>query len=78
MGNETFMNKIERLEVKEPLLHWREILEEWVFMNKKISSATKGKFVPYSYKERTNLDIMVVSNVGCEKRPAILATWVIL
>jgi len=49
---------IERHIAKAPLRHWHEILEEWVFMNKKISRVTKGKFVPYSYKERTNLGVL--------------------
>lgn len=54
---------LERIVVKTPLRHWQEILEEWVFMNKKITRITKGKFAPYSYKERTNLGVLASAAV---------------
>ena len=54
---------LDKIVVKPPLRHWQEILEEWVFMNKKITRITNGKFAPYSYKERTNLGVLASAAV---------------
>lgn len=54
---------LDRITVKAPLHHWQEILEEWVFVNKKIARITKGKFAPYLYKERTNLGVLASAGV---------------
>jgi hypothetical protein len=48
----------ERIKVKAPLKHWQEILEEWVFINKKVFRVTNGDFSPYSYRERTNIGVL--------------------
>lgn len=50
--------KLDRIEVSAPLLHWKGILEQWVWLNKEIYNATKGEFAAYSYRERTNIGVM--------------------
>jgi len=44
--------------VKEPLEYWQEILEEWIFINKRTYRITNKQLAPYGYKERTNIGVL--------------------
>jgi hypothetical protein len=58
------------VDVKPPLNHWEEILEQWVCLNEEIFKRAKGKFAAYSYRERPNIGVMAGA--------AVRAGWIAL
>jgi hypothetical protein len=62
--------KLGEVDVKSPLKHWEEILEQWVRLNREIFEHAKGKFAAYSYRERPNVGVMAGA--------AVRAGWVAL
>jgi hypothetical protein len=67
---EGFTMKLGEVDVKSPLKHWEEILEQWVRLNREIFEHAKGKFAAYSYRERPNVGVMAGA--------AVRAGWVAL
>ena len=59
-----------KVDVKPPLKHWEEILEQWVSLNEELFKHAKGKFAAYSYRERTNISVMAGA--------AVRAGWIAL
>ena len=55
--------KLGEVDVKPPLKHWEEILEQWVRLNREIFEHAKGKFAAYSYRERPNVGVIPDSAV---------------
>jgi hypothetical protein len=62
--------KLDRIDVKPPLQSWKEILEQWVYLNEEIFKCANGNFAAYSYRERPNIGVIAGA--------AVKAGWVAL
>jgi hypothetical protein len=62
--------KMGEINVKPPLKHWEDILEQWISLNREIFEHAKGKFAAYSYRERPNVGVMSAA--------AVRAGWIAL